>query len=277
MNRLVAVLLLLACPTWCWAQTTLSSGLIYFMELSFTNTPVPAWIVQVNDDLNATLFQPTFDSSLGRFVFDRPGGVRFNIAGPQHLFVRPGDNATWGFIGVGANQLFRATPQNGSAGSQLMMGIASTGLSGLFVDNKFSITMSVAGISNPGEFSYYINDNTPNSATGSSATPLFSTLLGLNTFVYDGGTQNFYNMAFSAPGLYNVDFQFNGTRTAANGGGTFTSPFYRYTFEVATFAVPEPSTWALLGCGGVGGILTLWYLRRRQRRELDRVLSHHQN
>ena len=254
-------------PSVCWGQTTLSSGTIDFLEVTYTAGPNPGWVVQIDDVDNSHLYNPTFNSLLGRFVFDAPGGANFNIAGPQHLFVRPASDAIWGFIGVGGGQLFRATPQNGSPATQLMMGIAS--LSNVFQKNQLTITMSVTGITNPGQFSYYINDNSPNSAVGTSATPIFSTLTGLNMFTYDG-TANFYNMAFSAPGVYNIDFQFSGTLTA---GGTVTSEFYRYTFDVAVFAVPEPATWALLGVSASAVIVGAWYARRRRRLALDAPAS----
>ncbi len=248
--RTVLLLVLLTSPSVCWGQITLSSGLIDFLDVSYTSSA--GWDVHIFDESTLTSYNPI--------------GTTFSIAGPQHLFVRPASDATWGFIGVSGGQLFRATPQNGDPGSQLVMGIATSDLPVGFQNTPLKITMSVAGITNPGEFSYYINDNTPNSAVGDTATPLFSTLLGLNTLNFDWGTAHSYNMGFSAPGIYHVDFQFTGT---LSDGNTVTSDFYRYTFDVAIFAVPEPATWALLGMSTVGVLVCVGYVRRRRRLALD--------
>jgi len=253
--RTLLLLILLMCPSVCWGQITLGSGLMDFLEVSYTAGPSP-WSVHIFDESTLTEYNPT--------------EVTFSIAGPQHLFVRPASDATWGFIGVAGGQLFRATPQNGSPGSQLVMGIATGELPAGFANLPMVITMSVTGITNPGEFSYYINDNTPNSAVGDVAVPLFSTLLGLNTLNFDWGTAHSFNMAFSAPGLYHVDFQFSGP---LNTGGTVTSDFYRYTFDVAPFAVPEPATWALMGVSGSAVIAGSWYIRRRRQLALNATLS----
>lgn len=254
-HRAILILILLISPSVCWGQITLSSGLIDFLDVSYTTGPSPAWDVHIFDESNATAYNPI--------------GTTFSIAGPQHLFVRPASDATWGFIGVGAGQLFRATPQNGDPGFQLVMAIATSDLPAGFQSTPLTITMSVTGITNPGEFSYYINDNSPNSAVGDTAVPLFSTLLGLNSIPFDWGTAHSFNMGFSAPGIYHVDFQVSGTLTS---GATVTSDFYRYTFDVAVFAVPEPATWALLGVSASAVIVGAWYARRRRRLVLDAVV-----
>lgn len=270
--RVSLVLSVLLCPTLCWGQppTVLSSGAIEFLQVSYLNTNSNPWDVRIYDELNFISYFPTAVTSQD-YTFGGPGGATFSIGGPQHLFTRPSDNATWGFIGVNGGQLFRATPQNGTpeggANPQLMMGIAlGTELRNSFVNSRLTITMSVTGISNPGQFSYYINDNSPNSAVGLIAVPLLSTLTGLTSFNYSD-TQNFFNMAFSAPGLYNIDFQFSGTLISGN--VPVSSGFYRYTFDVAPFVVPEPTTWALIGISlsfaGFGG----WYHRRRRQRVMN--------
>ncbi|HMP17094.1 MAG TPA: hypothetical protein PKD72_08740, partial [Gemmatales bacterium] len=135
--------------------------------------------------------------------------------------------------------------------------------------NQFTITLSTVGLGNPGDFALYGNDNTFGSAIGSlSPFPiLLSTSDNISSFIYTGGTQNFFNLSFSEPGIYELDFQFSGVRTIAGEPVTYTSPFYRYRFEVA--AIPEPTTWALLGCSAAGGMITCWQLRRLHRKKLQ--------
>ena len=267
----------LALPGVAHAQTVLTLGQISFIELSFNNSNLsnPQWINQIFDETNNQLYNPTFNSSLGRQVFDTGGGARFLIQGPQHLFTRPLPT-TWDFIGTGPNSPFRATPQNGDPGSRLVMGIATFSLPpGLFVNDQIDINMSVLGITNPGHFSLYTNDGSFNDAVGDQniVTPLFSTFTGLDGITRPTGTGNFFNLAFSAPGLYDVDFQFVAERTEPQGGGVVTSDWYRYRFDVALFStVPEPGTWALLGCATLGIAITGWNVRRVRRRALEQLL-----
>ncbi len=273
-HRLTVLLALLVCPSLCWGQsaTVLSSGAIEFLQVSYlTSNPSNPWAVTIHDELNFVSYTPT-QLSLTQFTFDRPSGATFYIGGPQHLFTRPSDDATWGFIGVGGGQLFRATPQNGAAdrpsNPQLMMGIAlGSELRNAFVGSQLTITMTA--ISGPGQFSYYENDNFPESAVGPIAIPRLSTLTGLTTFNYSD-SQNFFNMGFSAPGIYNIDFQFSGT--LIEGNTPVTSGNYTYTFEVAPFAVPEPATWVLMGITIVGIGISIWQVRRRRRLALDALV-----
>lgn len=271
MRYYLCVSIIACCTCYAPAQTELTKGQIQFIELSFSNV-IPAWDVKINDESASIVYGATFESPLNRFVFDRPGGARFRIAGPQHLFTRP-PTPDWNFTGVGSNQLFRATPQNGDTNTQLVLGIASAGVSStIFELNQFTVTLSTAGISNPGQFALYGNDNTFGSAVGTlNPSPiLFSTNDNITSFIYTGGNQNFFNLSFSTPGIYDIDLQFSGQRTAANGGGTITSEFYRYRFDVA--AIPEPTTWALLGLCAVSGGLVCWNHRRLHRKKLDKTI-----
>jgi hypothetical protein len=274
--KFLMTLALVAFPGVARAQAVLTQGQISFIELSFNNSNQsnPQWINQIFDETNNQLYNPSFNSGLGRQVFDVGGGARFRIQGPQHLFTRPLPT-TWDFIGTAANNPFRATPQNGDPASRLIMGISTFSLPpGLFINDQIDINMSVTGITNPGHFSVYANDGTFNSATGDPniVNPLFSTFLGLTGITRLTGTANYFNLGFSAPGNYDVDFQFVAERTAQEGGGTVTSDWYRYRFEVAAFAVPEPGTWALLGFSVAAAGLAGWRFRLARQRALNQPI-----
>jgi hypothetical protein len=270
--RIISALFLAIIPSLAWSQTVLTNGQIQFMELSFNNSgPTPSWDNVISDETTITSYTSSVLSTNLR-GFDVPGGARFRVQGAQHLFTRPA-TPDWNFTGVSALQPFRATPQNGDTNFQLVMGISSINVSAtLFQLNQFTVSMSALG-TNPGQFALYGNDNTFGSAIGSlSPSPiLLSTNNNITSFIYTGGTQNFYNLSFSVPGIYDIDFQFSGQRTIASGGGTFTSPFYRYRFDIA--AVPEPATWALIGFSVLCILITCWQLRRLHRQRFDAVLS----
>lgn len=269
------LLALLLLPAVASAQDVIDHGEISFIELSFNNVnqSMPFWVVQINDTTSGNVYDPAPPGSASQpYVFNAPGGARFRVAGPQHLFQRP-TSSEWNFIGVNGGDYFRATPQSGDAATRLIMGISTLSIpNGLFVNNRVTFTMSVVNISNPGAFSYYANDGSFNDAIGIlSPPPLFSTVDNLTSIVRNSGTFNFFNMAFSTPGTYDIDFQFSGTRTPAAGGGTVESLFYRYTFEIA--AVPEPATWGLIALSTLAAGGYVWMRRSRRQRMLDATVE----
>ncbi len=102
-----------------------------------------------------------------------------------------------------------------------------------------NITLSLASVSGPGNFSLWSVDSfgSPTvfmSSTDGSAAP--------DTLSLIPGSHAHYNLGFTAPGTYEVSFAASGTH--AIDGAILSGPA-TYTFEV----VPEPSTWALLGLG----------------------------
>jgi hypothetical protein len=256
-------------------QTIFTQGQIDFIELGFDNSVPsdPHWIVNIFNDTTNQEFAPVFNAGLNRWVFANPSGAVFLVTGPQHLWTRPADNA-WSFTGVPPNGLFRATPQNGDPGTRLIFGISTLSMpNGIFVNDSFTITLSVAGTGNPGHFSLYSNDDEFNNALGILGPVELSTFNGTLSFIRTSGTQNNYNLAFSDPGTYALDFQFSGVRTDAAGGGTVVSDFYRYSFIIAP--IPEPANWALLLLGGLMMGAGVWFYHRRRRLATDQEIAQH--
>lgn len=264
--------ILFSLPLQVCGQTAFTQGQIDFIELGFDNS-VPAdphWIVHIFNETTNQEFAPTFNAGLNRWVFTGPGGALFLVTGPQHLWTRPADNA-WSFTGVPPNGLFRATPQNGDPGTRLVFGISTLSMpNGIFINDTFTITLSVSGTNNPGHFSLYNNDDEFNNALGILGPVELATFTNTLSFTRTSGTQNNYNLAFSEPGTYELDFQFSGTRTQNAGGGTVVSDLYRYTFLVAS--IPEPATWALVLLSaitlGAGAWLTFKLRRKASEQEI---------
>jgi surface-anchored protein len=105
-----------------------------------------------------------------------------------------------------------------------------------------NISLSVTGVNGPGEFSIW--------SVGSFGAPtlLVNSTDGLNSsdmLSLIPGSHGHFNLGFTAPGVYEVDFVASGTHAA---DGVVTSAPATYRFEV----VPEPSTWALMILGGIG-------------------------
>lgn len=259
------LLCLLLAPAAGRAQSVFIHDQISFIDLGLdaTNPTNPDITVKIFNGSTNQTFTPIFDSGVGRWVFDHPAGARFLVQNP-HLYLRPGGGA-WNFIGVGPNQPFRATPQNGDANNYLVLSISSVEFpSGVFVNDEINVFLSTAGTNNPGHFSLYTNDDSFNDATGDLNTIYLSTLNNLTSFSRLAGTENNFNLAFSAAGTYQLDFQFSGTLRPQFGGGSVVSDVYRYTFVIA--AIPEPATWALMGLTAAATAAGVVAYRRRKRR-----------
>jgi surface-anchored protein len=254
------------------AQQVFTHDQISFINLSLDqSTPTnPEFIVNFhNASLDQTI-DPVFISGINRWVFAHNSGAVIHLQNP-HLYVRPASGA-WNFIGVGPLELFRATPQNGNPATHLILSVSSLEFPvGVFVNNQINITLSLDGITNPGHFSMYTNDDPFNDATGELDTIYLSTLNNFFTFSRFAGTENNFNLAFSAPGTYQLDFQFTGTLVPALGGGSVVSDFYRYTFTVAP--IPEPATWGLIGLTAAVVTAGVVHYRRRKRKLLEADLN----
>lgn len=160
---------------------------------------------------------------------------------------------------VGAHSTIPANPQFsflGTAGSPvwilpqvqdpalLFLGFGTEELEpGLFVNNQ--VTMSLKAVRAPGQFSVFENDMFGN------PTVLMNSgdgITGADFLALPSGGHQHVNWSFSAPGIYEVDFEAAGT--LVEGNVFTTSGPITYTFEVA--AVPEPGALSLLLLGGAG-------------------------
>jgi len=156
-------------------------------------------------------------------------------------------DSSWAPIGVGAGETFWRIPQNSSVGVPYF-GWAAEEL--VDADWDGDITFALTGLVAPGHISVYFFDPDGN------LTFLWASLGGItgaDAFSLAPGVHAHYNVAFSAPGLYEVAITISGTH-AVDGFKTATETF---GFNV----VPEPSSMLLLALGG--GLL----LARRWRRE----------
>lgn len=147
------------------------------------------------------------------------------------------------FLGASGDPVW-ILPKNQDAGL-LFLGIGAEELEpGTFVGDRIHLTLR--GLQGPGTLAVYDVDafGTPTvamaSRDGISANDQVEVFAGSHAHL---------NWAFSAPGRYTVEFTASGT--LSDGGRFIESPSTAYSFEV----IPEPSSMALLGLGGLGAML----------------------
>jgi surface-anchored protein len=159
----------------------------------------------------------------------------------------------WSFLGTAGSSVW-ILPQ-AEDHDLLFLGLGTEELAGgIFTGDQ--VTLSLKGVSGPGNFVVYQTDmfGNPNVLmnSGDGITAGDAVTLG-------AGAHSHVNWVFGAPGIYHVDFEGSGTLVDGN---VFTaSGPITYTFEVA--AVPEPGSASLLALGGLG----LLFARRGKSRK----------
>lgn len=206
------------------------------------------WDLHVHDDTNDVEYEP--DEVL-------------LYVGPAAVTNRPA-SAAFNFIGVGPGEQYWRLPQSQNP-ALLYLGVAADEVeSGAFAswnntDPRVNQTgayviLSLVDVRGPGDFSIW-------SSTDDGPVVWMATSDGIDAedalYQLVGGHSH-YNYGFTATGLYEVDFQ----ATAYLGPGATnptSSDVVTYYFGVEY--VPEPSSFALAGCGGLS--LAGLALRRR--------------
>ena len=158
----------------------------------------------------------------------------------------------WDFIGVSAGQPFWRLPKSQNP-NLLYLSLGTEELNP--ADFATTITWSLVGVTGtgggaaPGVFSVWDVDDfggiVPLMSTASSGTSGIP-----NSLVVNAGGHYHYNYGFTAPGLYNVEFQANSTLSPALGGGPVSgSAVYSFgVFDVENdYVEPESTPWTYEG------------------------------
>jgi len=148
----------------------------------------------------------------------------------------------WSFLGAPGDPVW-VLPQTENP-QLLFLGLGTEELAaGIFTDNQ--VTLSLKAVSGPGNFAVYQTD------MFGSPTVFMNSADGIGSgdaVTLTAGGHRHVNWAFTAPGVYAVDFEASGTLADSN---LFTaSGDVTYTFAVT--AVPEPAMLAMLALGGLG-------------------------
>jgi surface-anchored protein len=197
---------------------------------------VNSWNLHVHYEVTGTEYSPPTDALL--FVKNSAHGT-----------VPVG--AQWSFLGTAGSSLW--TLPKAQDPNLLFLGFGAEEIAdGTFVGNE--ITMSLKGVTGPGQFMLYDVDSFGDPVLWMSSGDGIS---GADSHIIPSGAHSHVNWAFSAPGDYTVLFEATGN-SALN--GMTSSGEVAYNFHVEP--VPEPGTMALAGVG----TLALFLVRRKQQR-----------
>jgi surface-anchored protein len=176
-----------------------------------------------------------------------PGDALLQVNGQAEIPVPAG--AQWSFLGSAGSPVW-VLPQSQDP-NLLYLGLATEEiLSDVFVNDR--VTLSLTGVSGPGNFSVYaVSLGNPNVFMDSS-----DGISSADSLVLPTGTHQHFNFGFTAPGDYTIGLEASGTLVAGN---QFTqSGSVDYFFTV----IPEPSS-AALAALGMGSLLAATRRRRR--------------
>lgn len=149
--------------------------------------------------------------------------------------------AQWSFLGSAGSSVW-ILPQNHDE-NLLFLGLGTEELAeGIFTDDQ--VTLTLKSVNGPGIFALFQTSEfgTPNVFMNSS-----DGIGSGDAVTLAAGGHTHINWAFSAPGVYQIDFE--GSGTLADGAVFTSSGNVTYTFEIT--AVPEPGSLALLTLGGL--------------------------
>jgi len=178
-----------------------------------------------------------------------PGDVILQVKREAYTSTAGLPSAITSILGENAWILPADTEAAGSLGI-IEAGIGRVG--GFPNSTPVTFTLLSAGASNPGNFVLFSVSNTIRLSTS-------GTSIGANSFTLSQSHLH-WNWGFSAPGTYTFDMRASYLDPNA---GLLSSPVETYTFEVQ--AVPEPSTWALVGMAAAGSLaFRRRFFRRRQ-------------
>ena len=195
-----------------------------------------------------------FDLGIGSTPVE--GGPEYDYAANEAIYVAlPGAHTTvssdprYSFLGSAGSDIW-ILPQVQNP-DLLFLGFGAEGISsGTFLNDQLTLTLE--GVTGPGSFNVYLTDGfgTPNRWFSSADAP------GTDVETIATGQHTHVNWAFSEPGDYSVTFQADAV--LPDGLTHVSSGPVTYTFQVDP--VPEPTTLALCGLGGVA----LLAFRRRK-------------
>jgi surface-anchored protein len=156
-----------------------------------------------------------------------------------------GAGATWDFIGNSAGQSTYYLPEVDTPGIPFL-GFGSEELDAMEWTTP-NLSWTISSFSGPGQFSIFQDLGTPTVAAST-----FLSDFNFNTIL---GGHSHFNLAFTQPGIYDVEFTVSGT----HGLDGLATDVQTFRFDVT--AVPEPSS--------IGGALVLasgWAFRRRRKK-----------
>jgi surface-anchored protein len=198
-----------------------------------------------DEDLPGDDFIPAANV-LAKGIYD-PASLNPNVVATPTA--RPA-GAEWNFLGVAAGEPLYIFPSGGTPPSLPYTGWGTE--NGSLYGHGFNhVRITLTGMVAPagGNVSVFTTpDNKPMFTAGGF--PAGSMTLPL-------GFHDHYNMAFTAPGLYDLTFLFEGLDGASGPVVMSGSDTFHFQVEV----VPEPSTYALLGLGALAA--AAWRFRRK--------------